>query len=95
MNLKNNTKVCIRHKSEMTPLYIDNIGRYHFTLHDKSDIVFNKQMESLSGKYCLITNLYKYIGVDNNVYFTFQLIDINSHETYPYTFTIDMVNIIE
>ena len=88
------SKVLIKDKADMQPTFIDEIGRYHFNLHDGSDIVFNSEMEKLCGEQCIISYINKYIGTDSKVYCTFEVTNKDTYELYPYTFSIDMIDIL-
>lgn len=93
--IKIGSKVRILNKEEMTPKFIDEIGRLHFDLGDGSDIVFNKDME----KYCdlnyKIAGINQYLDRNNQLRSTFYLQDAEHSEVSFFTFTLNMVEVID
>ena len=96
--VKVGNKIRILTKEEMRPNFIDEIGRLHFDLGDGSDIIFNKDMEKYCGAEGKVTVVNPFIDLNGDVKFTMSLStsDPNDYsDIWLYTFTEDMVKIIE
>ena len=99
-DLKIGDKVKVLRKQEMVPKFIDEIGRYHFSLGDGSDIVFNGAMEEYCGMEAKIIHINPFIDMNGQVNCTFTLSPaisdvIDPYRVSLYTFTLDMVEVIE
>ena len=95
--VKAGTKVRVKSFENMSPISVDEIGRYHFDLYDGSDIIFNEEMKEFCGNDYAINTVNSYIDKNGEVRCTFYLNPISQYENPNviwYTFTLDMVEVI-